>query len=124
VPFDWKEYLEIARHLEREAGRTIPHEEAARRRAISSAYQAAFCHVRNHERATTHFPSRGDPDDHGRLRAHLKKQGKKKGIADRLDQLRQWRNDCDYTDDLGGVDLEAMLATAIAEADWIFRALP
>lgn len=62
-----------------------------------------------------------DADDHGRLRHHLKSR-RRHGVADRLDRLRQWRNACDYLDDLA-FDPHTVLAAAVAEADVVVASL-
>jgi hypothetical protein len=66
---------------------------------FSRAYYAAFCHVRNYARDKLGFRPRNDADDHGRLHARLK-QGKLRGVAVKLERLREWRNACDYEDQL------------------------
>src|SRR5438045_3292460 len=68
---------------------------------------AAFCYARNYARDHLGFPPREDAEDHGRLRAHLK-QKRRRATADSLDRLREWRNACDYLDELPG-DLKALL---------------
>ena len=68
--------------------------------------------MRNYARDHKGFVPREDADDHGRLRAHPK-QGKLKGVSDKLERLREWRNECDYRDQLSS-DLKANLAAALA----------
>jgi hypothetical protein len=121
MAFDWKDYVDLSRFLQQQA----PHaenQEAFFRTAISRAYYAAFCHVRNHEHRQSGFTPRNDGDDHGRLREHLKK-GKMAGIGKRLQRLREWRNECDYLDQLN-FDPQSVLPTALAEVDRVFAALP
>jgi hypothetical protein len=98
MPFDWREYLEVGRFLEQHAA-TSGSQEAFLRSAVSRAYYAAFCHVRNYARDKLDFRPRNDADDHGRLHARLK-QGKLRGVAVKLERLREWRNACDYEDQL------------------------
>jgi hypothetical protein len=52
MPFDWKEYLSLAKELAK------CNDEAALRFAISPAYYAAFCIVRNHLRQRGEMPTR------------------------------------------------------------------
>ncbi len=120
MPFDWKQYLELARFLENPTG-TPPDQEAALRSAVSRGYFAAFCHVRDHAVAHLGFDAREQPEDHGRLRTLLKR-GKMQKISERLDRLRQWRNACDYEGEVEG-DLATITASAIGEADKVFVAL-
>jgi hypothetical protein len=119
MPFDWRAFIEVARSLPRRtAGETDP--EALLRTAVSRAYYGAFCFVRNHARDRLGFEPRHDADDHGRLRAHLR--GKRRQISQKLDRLRQWRNESDYADQLP-FDAEATLVAAIGEADAIVALL-
>jgi hypothetical protein len=67
------------------------------------------------------FEPRNESEDHGRLRAHLKGK-RRKGDADRLDRLRQWRNECDYFDDLT-FDLQAAIQGGLSEAEYLFSSL-
>ena len=122
MPFDWKQYLELARELVRlsessDAGQN----EAMLRSVVSRAYYAAFCHARNYSRDWLNFQPNNTADDHGRLRAFLK-TGKRRGVAVKLDQLRQWRNEADYSDLVTG-DLATMAHYSVIEAtkliDWL-----
>jgi hypothetical protein len=121
MAFDWKDYVDLARFLQQQAP-NAGNQEAFLRTAISRAYYAAFCHVRNYARDHSGFIPRNDGDDHGRLREHLRK-GKMAGIGKRLQRLREWRNECDYLDQLN-IDLQSVLVSALAEADRVFAALP
>jgi hypothetical protein len=124
MAFDWREYLTLARELQANPPSGIS-TECAYRCAISKAYFGAFCHARNYARDYLGFQPHDDPDDHGRLRAHLKRS-RRAATATRLDNLRVYRNRCDYDDDLGidGVALVAMLASALADAQYVFDSLP
>ena len=121
MAFDWKEYLELSRFLLRQGG-SAGNQEAFLRSAVSRAYYAAFCHTRNYARSQLGFRSRDDADDHGALRQRLKK-GKMRGISDKLQQLREWRNDCDYKDELK-FDLQSNAAAALALASRVFTSSP
>jgi uncharacterized protein (UPF0332 family) len=122
MAFDWRKYLELARALEGHAGTDLDLVEAARRSAVSRAYYAAFCYARNYAVEYQGFSPRGDVDDHGKLKAHFK-TGKTSKIAQRLDRLRQWRNECDYLDDVGPA-LKERVKEAIQEADKVLATLP
>jgi hypothetical protein len=67
------------------------------------------------------FIPRDEAEDHGRLRSHLSK-GKRKGYADRLEQLRLLRNNADYLDDLPWSDAAATAQSALSSADFLFKA--
>ncbi len=120
MPFDWHDYLDLARFLQSQAGASID-PEAGLRAAVSKAYSAAFCHVRNYARDHLGFQPRYGPDDHGRLRAFLR-QGKTFGISVKLEDLRRWRNECDYADD-PPADLALQAAEGIQHAEQIFQGL-
>jgi hypothetical protein len=111
MAFDWKEFLELARILGRDAEGS-GHREAFLRSALGRAYYAAFCHARNYARDYLGFRPRYDGDDHGALREKLKR-GKRRGVSDRLEQLRKWRNDCDYKEEVD-FDLQKSLHSGLA----------
>ena len=119
MAFDWKSFIKLARTLQEQAAGEAD-AEALLRTALSRAYYGAFCFVRNYAREQLGFEPRNAADDHGRLRAHLK--GKRFKVAQKLDRLRQWRNESDYADRLS-FDAEAALAAAIAEADAVVALL-
>jgi hypothetical protein len=121
MAFEWKAFLDLAYDLRtRSHGAANP--EAFLRTALSRAYYAAFCYARNYAQAYLKFDPRGDPDDHGRLRQHLRSK-KRGGTATRLDRLRQWRNESDYHDELS-IDLPIAVEAALAEAEYVFTSLP
>ena len=96
MTFDWSEYLGLARLLVSQANLSrFP--EAVQRTAVSRAYYAAFCTARNYAETRSGFRRTGGPQDHRSLREYLKKLGRVQ-LASRLNQLRTWRNICDYQD--------------------------
>jgi len=113
MPFDWRGYLALAQSLHQ--GSAGINEEAAWRSAVSRAYYAAFCHVRNHARDHEGFAGTGDVDDHVRLRDHLHRQDETK-LAQELGKLRGWRNQCDYRDEVHNLAAMVGAATATAQA--------
>jgi hypothetical protein len=122
MPFDWKSLADVARNLEKEASKGDADAEAQRRSAIGRAYYAAFGHARNYAKKFLGYAIKGDADDHGALRAHLKRS-RRGGDAQRLDSLRQWRNDADYSDDLPWDDAAMIVAEAIKAAEKVFKSL-
>ncbi len=122
MSFDWKNLLDLARLMEQDATKAGPNAEANYRSAVSRAYFGAFCHARNYAESFLKYQPKQDERDHGSLRAHLKGK-RRQGDADRLERLRQWRNDADYLNDLPWTNVKALAATAIAEAEKIFRSL-
>jgi hypothetical protein len=68
------------------------------------------------------YQLKGFGDDHGALRAHLKR-GRRGGDASRLDVLRHLRNDADYSDELPWNDAVITVREAIDAADRVFASL-
>jgi hypothetical protein len=122
MPFDWKSLLEIARQLEKEANQGSIHTEALRRSAVGRAYYAVFCHARNYAVQYLGYHVKGFGDDHGSLRAHLKKS-RRGGDAARLDTLRCLRNDADYAEELTWDDPAMTVQEAIEAAERVFASL-
>jgi GrpB-like predicted nucleotidyltransferase (UPF0157 family) len=96
MPFAWVEFVELAAHL---VG--LPNQgasrEASERTAVSRAYFAAYCHVRDYATRHLRFRPQGNYQDHELLRDHLRSQGgSRQALAANLDELRKWRNDVDY----------------------------
>jgi len=117
MPFDWREFLVQAKNLVGYAG--FPYsQEAAERSAVSRAYFAAFCLARNYAEAQLNFKRSGDAKDHKRLREHLKNSGKAQ-MASRMNRLRDWRNDCDYKDEVR--NLKRLVKYALENADKVIE---
>jgi len=114
--FDWREYLDLAQSLQSHSGGSFT-QEAALRCAVSRAYYAAFCHARNFARDEQSYEPYNDGRDHGGLRRHFRKT-RREDIVRILDWLREWRNDCDYKDEVLGIDV--MLKNAIKKSEEIF----
>jgi hypothetical protein len=121
MAFDWKGFLALARNLQQQAA-TSPEPESLFRSAVSRAYFGAYYHARNYTKGFLGFSPHEDADDHGRLRAHLKDR-RRKGDADRLERLRQLRNNADYLNDLPWADAATTVASALASADAVFQSL-
>jgi hypothetical protein len=112
LPFVWKDYLDLARHLENDVhAHTI---EAAQRSAVSRAYYAAFCHARKHAARTLGYAMRRTGEDHEAVPKYLKSKGLGK-TAGRLEQLKLFRNQCDYDDVVGNLHFLATTAIALAQ---------
>jgi len=118
MAFDWREYLNLARFLAQ--GRGSFAQEAAFRCATSRAYYAAFCQARNYARNRQGFSPAYDSSDHWRIRKHFRHQGMP-DIALKLDDVRQWRNTCDYDDIVPNVS--RLCTSAITQAQEVFDKL-
>jgi len=115
--FDWSKYLNLARFLH--TGNTTYNQEAAYRSAVSRAYYAAFCYARNFARDNEGFEPKYDQRDHQLLKLHFVVSRSQMALL--LDQLRQWRNDCDYKDQQRG--LHGLVPSAIDYAQEIIDEL-
>ena len=119
MSFDWRAYFKLAQVLVALASSIVARialrqvvREACWRAGVSRAYYAAYCHARNHARDRLGFQPRRAADDHAILREYLGRNRTYIEVADLLNQLRSWRNQCDY-DDMA-YSLEEMAKSAIA----------
>jgi hypothetical protein len=127
MAFNWRELLNLARWLRAQAETTADiSSEAAFRSAIGRAYFAAFGHAHQYARTWLGFQGKSKAEDksqeHGALRAFLKSKRRAK-VAEKLNQLRIWRNRCDYEEDLQAFDLPSQLEAALEAAEYVFEAL-
>jgi uncharacterized protein (UPF0332 family) len=113
VPFDWREYLELARELAGLQGSGYS-PEAAERSAVSRAYYAAFCWARNYAQKNLGFQPDGKPSDHTKLREHFQNKGYLE-LASGLNKLREWRNACDYDDQISQLHQQVSSSIKVAE---------
>jgi len=126
MPFDWREFLDVARFLRGQTGAGFS-PEAGLRTLIGRAYYAAFGHALCYARDYLGFvPRRRVEDraqDHSRLRAHLR-QRRRSLVSDKLWEMRDWRNVCDYDDNPPSFDFAQRAADAMTAADYVINALP
>ncbi len=126
MSFDWREYLTLAQFLH-ENGIAGCSKEASERVAISRAYYSAFCHARNYASTKLGF-IKGRGNDHQLLIIHFgvveQVNSALVGVADKLDELRGWRNDCDYDDNVAVItDLDSLVEGALDDAKEILDLL-
>jgi hypothetical protein len=119
MTFDWRAYFDLARHLRGDVGAPFD-QEAAVRSAVSRAYYAAFCHARNFARDKQGFSPTGSAEDHRFLRQHFQRRGRV-AIAANLQELRQWRNKCDYEDVVA--NLAQLVSSAITQSEQVLNSL-
>jgi hypothetical protein len=93
MAFNWKEFLDLAIALQ--TGRSDYPHDAALRSAVSRAYYAAYCIARDYARDKEGLSLANMPSDHSLVRRHYLRHGRD-DLASELDDLRQWRNVCDY----------------------------
>lgn len=116
MPFDWNEYLNLAAFLKGDKVTYLP--EAGFRSAISRAYYGAYCYARNFAVAKQSFVVSGTADDHDLLIKHYAGRGMAT-VANTLDSLRKWRNQCDY-DNWISLNLNSAVQFAILRSRKIF----
>lgn len=117
MSFNWREFLQLAKELISCKEGRLP-SEAEKRTAVSRAYYACFCHIRNYEAIHRNFPATYTYQDHKELLTHLKNQGDYQA-ANKLHKLRKRRNDCDYSDVVS--DLDLVVRKAIEEAEGLLQ---
>jgi uncharacterized protein (UPF0332 family) len=118
--FDWREYLNLAKFLLDLKSSEVS-KEALYRCAISRAYYSAFCWARNYAQRNLGFKPTGKGEDHKLVREILAKKGFIE-IAEKLDDLRRWRNSCDYKDVIDN-DLNSIAFNLIKYAEDIIQIL-
>jgi hypothetical protein len=125
MPFDWREYLELARFVWGQTGPGFS-SEAAARATISRAYYGAYGHALLYAHDFLGFVPRRRAEertqDYGRLRAHLR-QRRRHRVADALDVLRDARNISDYDDDPVNFDIAWEAGKAITHAEYVINSL-
>ncbi|HOM16017.1 MAG TPA: HEPN domain-containing protein [Thermoguttaceae bacterium] len=122
MSFDWREFLALAKALQQSPHPTYS-TEAAQRVAVSRAYYAAFCYLRNYAETHLGLQRKRTGEDHALLRKHLRKLGNPwDQRAEKLEELLQWRHQCDYDDVVG--DLNIKTSTAITTAEDLINACP
>jgi hypothetical protein len=129
MPFDWAEYLRLAQSLNGDDA-AVCEIEGRQRSSVSRAYYAAFCLARNFARDHYHFTPTYSPQDHETIRREYANAATALGGEDRrrisnvaiqLNNLRQWRNYCDYDDELSG--LTSMTKMSLREAAALIETL-
>lgn len=121
MPFDWREFLALARDLQGRSGIGYS-EEASNRAAVSRAYYAAFGCMRAFAESSLGFQSTGTAEDHTRLIQHLRRYSYLINLANALRRLRAWRNQCDYDPDVP--DLQVLVIAALRDAEHVLRRIP
>ena len=112
MTFNWREFLSVAEYL-KDCNDDCASHGAFLRSSVSRSYYAAFCAARNYAEEKLGFiPTRG-AEDHKTLRECYKARNNT-AISSKLDDLRKWRNDCDYQDHIDGI--EAISTNALKHA--------
>lgn len=93
MSFSWSDFLTLAEELANGPDPAVG--EASLRTATSRAYYAAFGESREYAVRQLGFVPTKKPEDHKRLRIAFENAGMY-DVAQSLNRLRGWRNDCDY----------------------------
>lgn len=113
--FKWSEYLDLAQVLIEQSPLGATLREAALRSAVSRTYYGAYGLIL--EWASSRHPDAFIPSrtgrDHGALRAWLRKRQLSEAAQD-LEQLHDWRKQCDYDDDVVQLDVTCPQALSTA----------
>jgi len=121
MPFEWAQFIDIAKFLfDQGQAKSIP-QDAAYRSSISRAYYAAFGHAKVFATDVMDFIPTGSEDDHVGLRDYYK-DNKKPEISRQLNRLRQWRNQSDYENPSYYIN-ERQTSIAIQHAENIIQSL-
>jgi hypothetical protein len=101
--FDWKNYHTLGLWLADNKS-ACGVDEANLRSAISRFYYGAFRFVRRRCEETASYTPTGSGSDHAALRRHLSRRNKFT-LAERLEELQRWREQCDYDDEVPNLDI-------------------
>ncbi len=114
MAFDWCEFLHFAQATQGQSGVGYS-AEAANRTAISRAYYASFHIALQYAQTYQGYQPVRTASEHSRLRDHFRQLGGRwLSVAQALSILRVMRNQCDYDDQVPG--LEQLVATALQYA--------
>jgi uncharacterized protein (UPF0332 family) len=116
MSFDWSNYLDLARELQRQ-GAIHSSKEAELRSSISRAYYSAFCKARNYLRDRRRLTLSEGPEVHVHVQdAFLDSNDKRlKGIGENLTRLRTYRNRADYQDTFFRINDASLLCIGLAD---------
>lgn len=122
MAFDWSSLIDLAAAIHQQAA-SAANPEACWRTAVNRAYYGAFGHANRYAVQLLQYQARGEPDEHGRLREHLRRK-RRKGAAERLNSLRELRNHADYLNELPWHDINGTVILFVELARQVLAALP
>jgi uncharacterized protein (UPF0332 family) len=111
MAFDWELFLTVARKLIDPASNP---EEPEFRSSVSRAYYSAFHVALDYAEKNEHFIRRGYAGDHGALIAHFKRSNKQR-VFEKLKDLRGWREQCDYDEQIDNLPFMTEYAIPFAQ---------
>lgn len=116
MSFNWKEFLDLAKYLKGKESSQYT-KQSALRTSASRAYFAAYCQARKYaSRKFGYTPGSVPFADHGNLRRFFQNKQMLQ-LANHLNNLRLWRNRCDYDESID--DLETLVKSSIKKAEYI-----
>lgn len=120
MPFDWGDFVRLAEELRSRQWQDSL-KEALLRSAVSRAYYGAFGTACEYAETYLGFPRSHTGRDHRALIDFLRRQSEEPiaQLSMELDQLRKWRNQCDYDREVPA--LEVMVQNAIDSAKYIIN---
>jgi uncharacterized protein (UPF0332 family) len=121
MPFEWAQFLDIAKFLLEHGKQVSTLQDAAYRSAMSRAYYAAFGHAKVFATDTLNFIPLGNEEDHIHLRDFFK-DNQRPEVSRHLTQLRQWRNQSDY-DNPCYIISESQTRRAIQQAERLIQSM-
>jgi len=110
--FNWNEFYLLAKHLSSDYSFDCP--EAVQRTIVSRAYYASFCMAKEvlHHKYKITVPQAAT--SHEYVRFEYGKLGRN-DIKNALDELRQYRNCCDYNNNVKDLYVLVKLSLKISE---------
>ncbi|RIE06801.1 hypothetical protein [Candidatus Cryosericum terrychapinii] len=118
MPFSWSDFLKLADQLVNSDDAEVA--EACVRAATSKAYYAAFCECKLYAMDRYGLTPGNSFRDHDGVRKQFTKHGMSCVAAD-LEMLRNWRNACDYDEEVDGA--VTMAPIAIQRATTLLKVL-
>ena len=112
MDFSWNEFYRLAEYLHSE--HSFSCQEAIQRTIVSRAYYASFCMAREVLKHKYKITTPQNAASHEYIRIEYGKQGRN-DIKNALDELRQYRNCCDYDNSVKDLHLLVNLSLRISE---------
>jgi hypothetical protein len=116
MPFAWSDFHRLAQQMvgsaQRRPGSSLC--EATYRTAVGRAYYASYCHARAYAEKHLNFRRTKFSDDHAAVRRAMQKAGFVVE-ATALEDLRTWRNMCDYDDQVANAESLAKSSVQTAQ---------
>jgi hypothetical protein len=114
MAFDWAEFLAVAEHLHTAPAPACTRE-ALLRSVVGRAYYAAYGVAKQYAAQHLSFRVHGQADDHERLPGRFIGSGLPR-VGVHLQDLRAWRNECDYAEIVNDLERVAVVALQRARA--------